>query len=172
MIRQASSSCSSSSPHSWASVFFSYIHPSIHRSIHSSIHPPGNCVNYIPLQCHCFAASSHTITTIKKNHSGQDDRHTKKFKKGKQRISQPAHTLYFFKSDPLPLIVIISSSHIFFWSLMMKMKSEWSWAFFGWLSPSRVLSAGSGDMSPSPSARISASALGQSRSVSHSAGCP
>lgn len=49
---------------------------SMHSPVHSLIHPPVNCVNYIPLQCHSFAASSHTITT-KTQHSGQDDIHKK-----------------------------------------------------------------------------------------------
>ena len=90
-------------------------------------------------------------------------------KKGKQRPSHPAHTLI----SSLPLFCF--SNHIFssdLLSLMTKMKSEWSWAFFGWLSPRRVLSAGSAGTSPSPWARISSSALGRSRSASHSVGCP
>lgn len=50
VMRQASSSCSS--PCSWASA-----------SIHSSVEPfTHNYVNYIPLQCHMFAVTSHTTT--------------------------------------------------------------------------------------------------------------
>lgn len=80
----------------------------------------------------------------------------------------PTHTAFVKRS----YVFHPSSAFLFLWSLMMKMELRWSWAFFGWLSPSRVLSAGILDMSPFPSARISASALGQSRSVSHSAGFP
>ena len=152
----------------------------IHSSVHPFIHPPGNCVNYIPLQCHRALPRHVTPQKNSNKNSGQDDTHTHreiKIKKGKQRTShpsRPAVCVFFFKSAPV--FSHLHHSRLAFssfpGSLMTKTKSKWSWTFFGWLSPSRVLSGGSGDMSPSPSARISASARGQSRSASHSAGCP
>lgn len=65
--------------------------------------------------------------------------------------------------------MLFSPIHV---SFMMLRKLRWSWVFFGWLSPSRVRSAESGGKSPFPSARISAAAPSQNRTVSHSADCP
>lgn len=97
---------------------------------------------------------------------GTRTRHKIKKRQTKNLTSKPNQTvcLFFFLSSSSSFSV----SGLLF---TMKRRSEWSSAFFGWLSPSRVLSAGSEDMSPSPSARISAAAPGRSRSASHSAGC-
>lgn len=143
-----------------------------HSSVHSFVHLRDKWIIYIPFQRHCFDASSHTmiIATKKINPSRQDETHTHEEKKKSQTNHTSHHPLRFFKSAPF--LLPPTSSSVFSWSLMMKMKSEWSWVFFGWLSPSRVLSAGIWDKSPSPSARISFSAPGQSRNASHSAGYP
>ncbi len=42
-----------------------HLHSLTHTAVHSFIHPPGHCVNYIPLQCHCFALSFQTVSNKK-----------------------------------------------------------------------------------------------------------
>lgn len=130
------------------------------HSMHPSTRLPGKHVNYIPLQCHSFRCAPPAL------------RHNTKLTKKDDKKANTKSLLYAFHYSLQVCSFVASSCLHFHKSFTMWRKSRWRWAFFGWLSPSTVLSAGSGGMSPFPSARISAAAPSRSRTASRSAGCP
>lgn len=134
--------------------------------LHPFIHPPsarhyGRCVNNIP------SMPQPSLLSLSHPNYSRTGRWQKQNSERIRKSTSPCFQVNVFS--------LSSSSLTFSLDLCVfttMRRWTWCWPSSGWLSPCRVLSGGSGGTSPSPSGHISCAGPSQSRSASHSEGCP